>query len=160
MAAMRLADRDFADDCDFTQYIFCRIHFVLPAIDDGDRDDRLFVYAMFDDDHYRHREHAIDLASDVGQLASGVVVAGQFDRKEQVGAEQARFDVVVLEQGALARKFLIGELKQQVGRFPLVGKCFVGVEGGCRRVGGDEIQKSGRFGTAKADGAVASVAKR
>ena len=53
----------------------------------------------------------------------------QLDGEEEVGAEEAGFDLGVREEGGFAGEFVVGELEEQVGGFPVGEEGFLLIEG-------------------------------
>ena len=62
----------------------------------------------------------------------------QLDGNEDVGFEQAALDGVVGEEAGFAAEFLVGELEEEVGGFPVVEEGFGLIE---RVAGGEVIEK-------------------
>jgi hypothetical protein len=115
VAAVGVREVNAADESHFAQDIFALVELVSAAIDDGDGES----VAVLEDHHDGHGEEAIDLAGDAGEFASGVVGALQLDGDEDVRFEQAALDGIVGEEGGFAAEFLVGELEDQVGGFPI-----------------------------------------
>ena len=93
--AMRRDERDVANEGHLLQHILVRVDFVLAAVDDSDGE----AAVVLEQDHYGHREDAVDLTRDGRELAARVFAALQLDGKKQVGAKQAALDVGFLEEG-------------------------------------------------------------
>lgn len=119
VAAVGAGEGDITDDGDLAEHVLVGPHFVLAAVEDGDGEDGGFVREVLDEHHNGHGEDTVDLAGNGSELAAGVVAAGQLDGEEEVGAEEAWLDGGVLEETGFAGDFLVGELEEEVGGFPL-----------------------------------------
>ena len=97
---------------------------MLATVYDGDGEDRLPAFKMLDKHHDRHRENTVDLTGNAGELATGVVAAGQFYGEEDIGAKEPRIDSRVLEQAGVVGQFLISKLKEEIGGYPISKKSF------------------------------------
>jgi hypothetical protein len=115
VAAMRLGEGDVADEGGFFEDVLAVVDLVLSPVDDGDGE----PVTVFEDHHNGRKEEAIDLPGDSGEFTTGVVTALQFNSDEDVGFVQAALDGVVGEEAGFAAEFLIGELEEEVGGFPL-----------------------------------------
>lgn len=111
---------------------------------------------MSEDHHDGHGEEAVDLAGDGGEFAPGVVGALQLDGDEDVGFEQATLDGVVGEETGFAAEFLVGELEEEVGGFPIRDEGLGLVE---RVAGGEVGEEVLRLGACADEELVALVAQ-
>ncbi len=133
MAAVGIGEGDVADEGGFFEDILVVVELVPAAVDDGDGES----VAMFEQHHDGHWEEAVDLPRDGGEFAARVVGAFQLDGDEDIGFEQAELDGVVREEVGFAAEFLVGELEEEVGGFPIGDEGFGLVEG----VAGGEVGK-------------------
>ena len=110
------------------------VELVSAAVDDGDGEAALVP----EEHHDGHGEEAIDLPGDGGEFPASVVAAFKLDGNEDVGFEEAALDGVVGEEAGLAAEFLIGELEEKVGGFPVGEESLGLIE---RVTGGEEVEK-------------------
>jgi len=115
VAAVGIGEVDLADEGDLAEHVLALVELVHAPVDDGDGEAAL----VLEEHHDGHGEEAVDLAGNGGKLAAGVVAALQLDGDEDVGFEQAGFDRVVGEEAGFTAEFLVGELEEEIGGFPL-----------------------------------------
>ena len=132
-----MGEVDLANERDFAEDVFAGVELVHAAIDDGDGEAALVP----EEHHDGHREEAVDLAGDGGEFAACVVAALQLDGDEDVGFEQAALDLRV---AGFAAEFLIGELEEEIGGFPLGDECLFLIENAARSSLREGIQKRSR----------------
>lgn len=155
MTAVRVGERDVADEGDFFQYVFVGVDFVLAAIDDGDGE----FFAVLQQHHDGHGKDAIDLSGNGGELAARIVGIFQLDGEEEIGAEQAGSDVGFLEEGRRGGQFFLGELEEDIGGLPLGEQGFLGIELKGSGLELDEVEKGLGLRAIEQHRAVAAVAE-
>lgn len=128
---------------------------VLAAVDDGDGE----AGTVLEEDHDGHGEDAVDLAGDGGELAAGVVGAGELDGEEQVGAEEGGLEISCREKVSSGGEIVTGELEEDVGGFPLSEEGFCGIEFRAAGLGLCKLEEGLWLGAFEDEGAIAVVAE-
>ena len=152
VATVGLGQGDPADQGDFAEHILALVELVHAPVDDGDGE----AVLMLEEHHDGHREEPIHLAGDGREFATGVVAALQLDSDEDVGFQQTGLHRGVGEEGGFAAEFLIGELEEEVGGFPLGDEGLDRIKG---RAGAEEIEEGLRRGAGASDELVALIAQ-
>ena len=152
VATMGLGEVDPADEGDFAEHVLALVELVHAPVDDGDGEAAL----VLEEHHDGHGEEPVDLAGDGGEFAAGVVATLQLDGDENVGFQQTGLHRGVGEEAGFAAEFLIGELEEEIGGFPLGDEGLGRVES---LAGAEEIEKSLRRGAGAGDELVALVAQ-
>ena len=147
-----LGQGDPADQGDFAEHVLALVELVRAPVDDGDGKAAL----VLEEHHDGHGEEAVDLPGDGGKLATGVVAALQLDGDEHIGFQQTGLHRGIGEEAGFAAKFLIGELEQEIGGFPLGDESLGWIEG---IAGAEEIEEGLRRGAGAGDEFVALVAQ-
>jgi hypothetical protein len=119
---------------------------------------------VLDEHHDGHGEDPVDLAGNSGELAASVgsVDGGfaiQLNGEEEVGLEEAGFDLGFFEEGGFAGEFVVGELEEEFGFRPIGEEGFLIVEGGVGIALSEEVEEGLGLGVFELDGLVALVAE-
>ena len=149
---MGLGEVDPADEGDFAEHVLALVELVHAPVDDGDGEAAL----VLEEHHDGHGEEAVDLPGDGGEFAASVVAALQLNGDENVGFQQTGLNRGVGEEAGFAAEFLIGELEEEIGGFPLGDEGLGRVKG---MAGAEEIEEGLRRGAGAGDEFVALVAQ-